>query len=65
MYVSRGKVIVDCGYEFLAEFKTMIQANYCVGVKPITSRNPQASFTLERVHQMHTYIQDTRHGTQQ
>ena len=50
-YPLPSKVIVDCGNEFLAEFKTMIQANYGITVKPITSRNPQANSILERVHQ--------------
>ena len=46
-----SKVIVDHGNEFLAEFKTMIQADYSITVNHITSRNPQANFILERVHQ--------------
>ena len=50
-YLLPSQVIVDCGNEFLAEFKTMIQANYGITVKPITSRNPQANSILERVHQ--------------
>ena len=50
-YPLPSKVIVDRGNEFLAEFKTMIQANYGITVKPITSRNPQANSILERVHQ--------------
>ena len=50
-YPLPSKVIVDCGNEFLAEFKTMIQADYGITVKPITSRNPQANSILERVHQ--------------
>ena len=29
----------------------MIQTNYNIAVQPITSRNPQANFILERVHQ--------------
>ena len=45
------KVIVDRGNKFLAEFKIMIQANYGITVKPITSRNPQANSILERVYQ--------------
>ena len=46
-----SKVIVDRGNEFLAEFNTIIQADYSITVKPITSRNPQANSILERVHQ--------------
>ena len=51
-YPLPSKVIVDCGNEFLAEFQTMIQADYGIAVKPITSRNPQANFIIERVHQI-------------
>ena len=50
-YPLPSKVIVDCGNEFLAEVKTMIQADYSITVKPITSRNPQTNSMLERVHQ--------------
>ena len=50
-YPLPSKVIVDRGNEFLAEFKTLIQANNGITVKPITSRNPQANSILERVHQ--------------
>ena len=46
-----SKVIVDRGNEFLAEFNTIIQADYSITVKPITSRNPQANSILERGHQ--------------
>ena len=35
-----SKVIVDHGNKFLAEIKIMIQANYKISVKSITSRNP-------------------------
>ena len=45
------KVIADCGNLFLVELKTMIQANCGIKIKPITSRNPQANFLLETVHQ--------------
>ena len=51
MYPLPSKVIVDRGNEFLAEFRTIIQANYSITVKPITSRNPEANSILERVHQ--------------
>ena len=63
-YPLPSKVIVNCGNEFLAEFKTMIQLGYGITVKPITSRNPQANAILERVHQtigniIHTFkVQD-------
>ena len=51
-YQQPSKVIVYCGNEFLVEYKTVIQADYGIGVKPITSRNPQANSILERVHQI-------------
>ena len=50
-YPLPSKVIIDCGNKFLVEFKTMIQANYGIKVKLITSRNPQANSILERVRQ--------------
>ena len=50
-YPLPGKVIVDDGNEFLEAFKTLIQADYNIAVKPITSRNPQANSVLERFHQ--------------
>ena len=46
-----SKVIVDCGNKFLAEFKTMIQANNGITVKSISSRNTQTNSILERGHQ--------------
>ena len=49
-YPLRIKIIVDQGNEFLAESKTMIQADYGIIIKPITSRNPQANSILERGH---------------
>ena len=49
-YPLPSKVIVDSGHK-LAKFKTMIQANYGITVKPITLRNPKANSILEKVHQ--------------
>ena len=51
-YPLPSKVIVDRGNEFLAEFKTMIQADYGIKVKTIISRNPQANSILVRVHKI-------------
>ena len=51
-YPLPSKVIMDRGNEFLAEFKTMIQADYGITVKPITSRNSKANTKLKRVHQI-------------
>ena len=47
-YQLPSKVIVDRGNEFEA---TIIQANYRIEVKSITSRNPQVNSILDRVHQ--------------
>ena len=43
----------------VAVFKTMIQANCSITVKPITSRNPHAKSILERVHRTIGYIMRT------
>ena len=45
------KVILDRGNEFLAEFKELIEKDYGILIRPITTRNPQANAILERVHQ--------------
>ena len=50
-YPLPTKVVLDRGNEFLAEFKNMIEHDYGIKVRPITTRNPQANAILERVHQ--------------
>ena len=35
----------------MAEFKTMIEKDYGIKVRPITTRNPQSDAILQRVHQ--------------
>ena len=50
-YPLNSKVKVDRETEFLAKFKAIIQADYSIAVKPITSRHQHANFILERVHQ--------------
>ena len=50
-YPQPTKIILDRGNEFLAEFKTLIEDDYGITIKPITARNPQANAILERVHQ--------------
>ena len=50
-YPLPEKVILDRGNEFLAEFKTLIEGDYGIPIKPITTRNPKANAILERVHQ--------------
>ena len=51
-YPLPSKVIVDCGNEILTEFKTIIQADYGVTAKPITSRKSQTNSILESYHQI-------------
>ena len=46
-YPLPNQVIVARGNELLAEFKNMLQAEYGITVKPITSRNPQANSILD------------------
>ena len=50
-YPLPTKVIVDRGKEFMADFKSMIEKDYGIKVRPITTRNPQANAILECVHQ--------------
>ena len=51
-YPLPNKVIVDRGNQFLAKFREMITNDYCITVKPITSRNPKSNTILESV--LHT-----------
>ena len=44
-------VILDRGNEFLAEFTTMVEKDYGLKINRISTRNPQSSAILERVHQ--------------
>ena len=46
-----NKVILDRGNEFKAEFKSLIENDSSINIRPITSRNSQANSVLERVHQ--------------
>ena len=41
----------DRGKEFMAEFAQMIQKDYGIKKKGITTRNPQANAIVERIHQ--------------
>jgi hypothetical protein len=45
------QVILDRGSEFMGEFTRMIEKDYGIKKKPITTRNPQANSILERIHQ--------------
>ena len=50
-YPLPEKVILDRGNAFLAEFKELIEKDYGIPIKPITTRNPQANAILECIHQ--------------
>ena len=41
----------DRGTEFMAEFTKMVQNDYGITRRPITTRNPQANAMIERIHQ--------------
>ena len=45
------QVIFDRGSEFMGEFACMVQKDYGIKCKPITTRNPQANSIIERIHQ--------------
>ena len=49
-YPLLNKIKVDTVNKFLNKFREMITKDYCMMVKSITSRNPQANTILERVH---------------
>ena len=55
------KVVLDRGREFMAEFTTMLQNDYGIKKKPITTRNPQANAIIKRVHQTIGNILRTLH----
>ena len=50
-YPWPDKIIYDRGTEFKAEFAKMLQEDYLVIPRPISTRNPQANSIVERVHQ--------------
>jgi transposase InsO family protein len=50
-YPWPSQVIFDRGKEFMGEFTKMVQRDYGVKRKPITTQNPQANSIIERVHQ--------------
>jgi hypothetical protein len=45
------RITLDRGTEFMAEFAKMVENDYGLKLKPITTRNPQANAIIERVHQ--------------
>jgi transposase InsO family protein len=51
-YPWPSQVVFDQGKEFMGEFARMVQEDYGIKRKPITTHNPQANSIIERVHQM-------------
>jgi transposase InsO family protein len=45
------QIVLDWGTEFMGEFSVMINRDYGLKKKPITTRNPQANAIIERLHQ--------------
>jgi hypothetical protein len=45
------EVTFDRGKEFMGEFARMVEKDYGVTRRPITTRNPQANSIIERIHQ--------------
>ena len=45
------QIIFDRGKEFMGEFARMVEKDYGIKRKPITTRNPQANSIIERIHQ--------------
>eukprot|EP00957_Ditylum_brightwellii_P002465 189473-Ditylum_brightwellii.AAC.1 len=50
-YLWSQKAILDRGTEFMKDFITLVQENYGIKCKPITTRNSKANFKVERAHQ--------------
>lgn len=50
-YPRPDLITYDKGSEFMAEFAKMIDEDYGIKKKPITTRNPQSNSILERIHQ--------------
>ena len=46
-YPLPQKLILDRGTEFLAEFAKMVNTDYGIQLRPITTRNPQANAIIE------------------
>ena len=44
------EIVYDRGTEFMAEFTSMVEQDYGITPRPITTRNPQANAILERLH---------------
>eukprot|EP00957_Ditylum_brightwellii_P188845 14374790-Ditylum_brightwellii.AAC.1 len=45
------EVVLDRGTEFMAKFTEMIQRDYGVNKRLITTQNPQANGIVERIHE--------------
>ena len=52
-YPRPDLITYDKGPEFMGvEFRNMVEQEYSIKTKPITTRNPQANAIIERVHQV-------------
>jgi hypothetical protein len=51
-YPLPQKITLDRGTEFLAKFAQMVQNDYGLKIKPITTQNPRANAIIERVQPM-------------
>ena len=45
------RITLDRGAEFMAEFAKMVKNECGLKLEPVTTRNPQVSAIMERVHQ--------------
>ena len=50
-YPWPSKIILDRGTEFMKEVIPMLEQDYGITRRPITTHNPQANSILERAHQ--------------
>ena len=49
-YPWPSQIILDRGTEFMKEVIPMLEQDYGIARRPITTRNPQANAILERAH---------------
>ena len=60
-YPWPAQVIMDRGREFMGDVITLLQGQYHIARKPITTRNPQANAMVERAHQtIHNMIRSNQ-----
>ena len=44
------EIVFDRGSEFMKDFASMVNEDYGIKQRPITTRNPQANAIIERIH---------------